>query len=148
MDLHKPHISCVNSVVCSGGFTQLACFPCKSHHLHRHIYTAHTVSPDTSTGIVSVSGSVTGDRFSYVALVDPSLNVLKSHTVNAAQFNVLTFDMSEYAIGGYYIVARTTGGKIYNDAVLSQIYDKPANALSRYETYAKYLFYTPPSQTY
>lgn len=107
-----------------------------------------TVSSDTSTGLVSVSGAVTGDRFSYVALVDSALNVQARYTVNAAQFGALTFDMSAYPIGGYYIVAFTTGGRTYNDAVLSQIYDKPANALSQYETYAKYLFYTPPSPTY
>ncbi len=99
-----------------------------------------TLTPDNSTGKLTVEGTVSKDTFQTLGVIDSAGKLVASGAISGTSFSQV-LDMSVLPVGAYIIAAQTKGGKIYSDAAMALVYDKPANKKKQYEVYSKYLNY-------
>ena len=108
------------------------------------------LTPNRSNGELSVAGSISGDTFKNLYILDSSGNQVADGSTYVSGKRSFSFilDMSVLPVGEYCIYASTKGKRSYYDGARSEIYSVPANKASRYETYSKYLFFTPADTSY
>ena len=104
-----------------------------------------TLTPDNSTGMLTVTGTVTDDAF--LALYVDDYDLYGPDQLSGTSINAV-IDMSQFDVGAHMITVLTYAGQYCQLPALTLFYDAPVHKQKQYETYSKYLFYSADSTYY